>query len=440
MPIRNILSIVITSLSVATYAQDFNKGRMDSLMSILDAGDRFMGSIAVASAGKIIYANAIGFSDIEAEKESSISTKYRIGSITKMFTSALVLKAVEDKKLNLNQTIDDYFPSIQNADKIKIIDLLYHRSGIYNFTNDPDYLNWNSEPRTEEEIIETIAKTKSVFEPGSKAEYSNSNYVLLTFILERAYNDDYSKILKKILKPIGLKSTYIGTRIDISNGESYSYKFLKKWIKESETDMSIPLGAGSIVSTPTELTTFAEALFSGKIINESSLLKMISMNDGFGMGIFRFPYYNKELYGHTGGIDGFSSFLVYLPADKLSVAITSNGSNYSNNDFLIGALSCYYNKPYELPSFDAISVVPEDLDKYLGVYSSTQLPLKITITKNTDSTGLMAQATGQPSFHLEATDSDVFSFNQAGIVLEFEPSKNQMTLKQAGATFLYSKD
>ncbi len=439
---RYTLTVLITCISLlCSRAQNFNKNRMDSLMTILQEGDRFMGSVAVATDGKIIYTAAVGFDDLEAQDNSTTKTKYRIGSITKMFTSALILKAVEEGKLDLDQTIEVYFPSIQNSGKITVAMLLKHRSGIFNFTNASNYEEWNTESKTEEEIIQLISESENVFEPNDKAEYSNSNYVLLTFILQRVYKDSYSKILdRKILRPLGLKNTYVGSTIDVSNDESYSYKFSKEWIRENETDMSIPLGAGNIVSTPTDLTIFAEALFSDKIISKSSLEKMTTMQDGFGLGIFQFPYYNKELYGHTGGIDGFSSFLVYLPANRLSVAITSNGSNYSNNDFLIGVLSCYYNKPYTLPVFGAIELKSTDLTKYLGTYSSTQFPLKITISTDADSTALVARATGQSAFQLEATAVDRFSFNPAGIVLEFEPSENKMTLKQAGLSFLYTKD
>jgi len=442
MSVKKCLSIAVFILAVGScFSQEFNNSRMDSLMNILRESNRFMGSISVAADKKVMYSGAVGFADLESEKKATIKTKYRIGSITKIFTSALILKAVEEGRLALDQTIDTYFPDVPNAQRITVENLLNHRSGIYNFTNDPDYLVWNTEPKTEDEILTSISTKESVFDPDSKAEYSNTNYLLLTLVLQKIYDDSYSNILEnKILKPIGLKETYVGSKIDVSANEAFSYKFLKNWEKESETDMSIPLGAGSIVSTPTDLTIFVESLFSGKIINESSLEKMTKMRDGYGLGIFRFPYYEKELFGHTGGIDGFSSFLIYLVADKLAVAITSNGSKYDNNDFLIGALSCYYDKPYKLPVFGSIELNAADLEKYLGVYSSVQLPLKITITKSTDSTSLVAQATGQPAFQLDATNTDIFAFNQAGIVLEFEPSQEKMILKQGGGTFTFSKD
>lgn len=437
------ISILVLALFVvgSCFSQSFNNARLDSLLSTLDENSKFMGSISVSDGDKILYSGAIGYSDVGNGIKATTDTKYRIGSISKVFTAVLAFKAVEQGKLDLDQTIDAYFPSVQNSEKITVRHLLSHRSGIFNLTNDPSYLAWSFEAKTKEEMIEKVAATESVFEPDSKAEYSNSNYVLLTFILEDVLKKSYGQLAKNfITRPLGLKNTYLGSEIDISNNESYSYKSSKEWVKQPETDMSIPLGAGGIVSTPQDLNKFLQGIFDKKIISKENLQKMITIKDGFGMGIFQFPYYGKELYGHTGGIDGFSSVAVYLPADNVSIAITSNGSNYDNNDILLGALSAYYDKPYKIPAFGTVSLTSEDLDKYLGVYSSLQLPLKITITKNEDMTALMGQATGQGAFQLEATDTHIFAFNQAGIVLEFVPSQKQMTLKQGGGTFAFTKE
>jgi D-alanyl-D-alanine carboxypeptidase len=140
-----------------TFAQNLNTAKLDSLFQILETKDKFMGSIAVAENGKLLYTKSIGKDDIESNKKSTIATKYRIGSISKMFTSCLILKAVEENQLNINQTIDIYFPTIENAKKITIGNLLNHRSGIHNFTNDEAYLTYNTQPKSEKEMGEIIA-------------------------------------------------------------------------------------------------------------------------------------------------------------------------------------------------------------------------------------------------------------------------------------------
>ena len=432
------IALLFGLLFGTTFAQNINTAKLDSLFQILETKDKFMGSIAVAENGKLLYTKSIGKDDIESNKQSTIATKYRIGSISKMFTSCLILKAVEENKINLNQTINIYFPTIENAKKITIGNLLNHRSGIHNFTNDEAYLKYNTQPKSEKEMVEIIAKGKSDFEPDSKGAYSNSNYVLLSYILEKTYKKPYKEILNtKIIKPLGLKNTYFGGKINIQDNECYSYRYVSKWEKETETDMSIPMGAGAIVSNPTDLVVFINNLFSNKIIGETSLEQMKTIKDNFGMGILPVPFYDKKGFGHTGGIDGFTSVVWHFPENKLSVALTSNGMIYNNNDIIIAALSSYYGRPFEIPTFKTIELKTEDLDPYLGEYSSADFPLKITITK--DNLKLIAQATGQSSFPLDATEKDKFEFLAAGIKLEFKPSDNQMILNQGGRKFTLTK-
>lgn len=434
-----ILTLIIGLLAMPGWAQTFDKAKLDSFFHALEAGNKFMGSVAVSQHGKLIYTRSTGFADVETQLKSDAQTRYRIGSISKTFTAALVLKAVEENKLSLDQTIDHFFPGIMNADKITISHLLYHRSGIHNFTSNADYSEWNTRPKSIEEMTAIISKGGSDFEPGSQAKYSNSNYVLLSFILSKIYSKPYSSILnEKICKPAALKNTYFGGKVNLQHNESNSYKFTGNWQKETETDLSIAMGAGGIVSTPADLTKFAEALFAEKVIRRKSLEQMSTIKDNYGMGLIPIPFYDQAGLGHTGGIDGFSSVFCYFPASKLAYALTSNGSNYPNNNISIAVLSAVYHKPFDIPSFKSYELAAADLDQYLGVYSSKQLPLKITVSKNNIT--LMAQATGQSAFGLEATEKDVFKFDQAGIVLEFKPAENQMTLKQGGGVFTFSRE
>jgi len=434
-----LITFLLGVLSQVGSAQNFNKSKLDSFFNVLEKNNKFMGSVAIAKNGEIIYSKSIGFSDIENNIKATNNSKYRIGSITKSFTAVLILKAVEEKKLNLDQTINKWFPTIQNAKKITLRHLLNHRSGIHNFTNDEDYLTWNTEAKTEKEMLEIIEKGGSDFKPDSKAEYSNSNFVLLTYILEKTFSKSYSELLQEyIVEPIGLKNTYVFGKIDPKKNECKSYKFVGTWKLESETDFTVPLGAGAIISTPTELTKFADALFNGKLLNHKSLEIMKTINDNYGIGLFQIPFYNKVGYGHTGGIDGFSSVYSYFPEDKISYALTSNGTNYDNNNISIAVLSAIFDKPYKIPVFTTYNVNSEDLDKYLGVYYSKQIALKITITK--DGNTLIAQGTGQPALPLEATEKDKFKFDQAGAKFEFNPTEKTMILFQGGGKISFMKE
>tara|TARA_B110001450_G_scaffold252871_1_gene275348 strand:- start:149 stop:1471 length:1323 start_codon:yes stop_codon:yes gene_type:complete len=435
-----VTTILVLTLSLIGFAQsNFDKTKLDNYFNALEKNNKFMGSVAVSKNGEIIYTKSIGFADIENNLKATENSKYRIGSITKSFTTVLVLKAIEQKKLDLNQSTDKWFPTIKNAKQITVKHLLSHRSGIHNFTNDKDYLAYNTQPKTEKEMVEIIAKGGSDFQPDSKAEYSNSNFVLLTYILEKTFNKSYSELLQEyIVKPIDLTNTYVFKKINTSNNECKSYKFVSSWKEETETNYTIPLGAGAITSTPSDLTKFADALFDGKLLKSESLEIMKTVKDGYGIGLIQIPFYNSISYGHTGGIDGFSSVYSHFSEDKISYALISNGANMNNNDISIAVLSAVYDKPYEIPAFTTFNVTSEELDKYLGVYSSKQIALKITITK--DGNTLIAQGTGQPALTLEATDKDKFKFDQAGAKFEFNPTDNKMILFQGGGQIEFTKE
>ena len=137
---------------------------------------------------------------------------------------------------------------------------------------------------------------------------------------------------------------------------------------ETEIDLSIPGGAGAIISTPSDLTKFIQALFDLK----SDFAGERRSDDENKMGMSDLPLGDKTFYGHGGAMDGFRSLLVYLPEEKLAVAYTSNGMVYPAKDILRGVLEIYWNKPFEIPTFETVTVSPEVLDKYVGVYSTPE--------------------------------------------------------------------
>lgn len=423
----------------SSFAQDKKFSTLDSLFNLLEINDRFMGTLSISENSKIIYSKSIGKDDVASGKLSNNLTKYRIGSISKMFTACLIFQAIEENKISLKQNINRFFPKIANSKEITIGNLLNHHSGIHNYTNDTSYLNYYTTSKSKKEMLEIIQEGGSDFKPNSKAEYSNSNYILLSFILEKIYKKSYEELLQlKIIQPLGLKNTYFGKKLELAKNECASYLFSGKWELENETHSSVSLGAGGIVSTTEDLLFFITNLYEGKIITAASLEQMTKLEDGFGMGIFSVPFYDKKGFGHTGGIDGFSSFLYTFPEEKISIALTSNGSRFNNNDIGIAALSDCFDKSFSLPSFYAVKLTSADLDKYLGTYSNSEMPIKIVITK--DSLSLKAQASGQQSFSLDATGKDTFEFSAAGIKIEFIPEKKLLILMQGGGEFTFIKE
>ncbi len=415
-------------------AQEFDVQKMDSLFEAVEENNKGMGSFAIHKNGKPVYTKGIGYADVSKDIKADARTKYRIGSISKTFTAAMILQMVEEGKLSPDTKLSEFYPTLPNAEKISIEDMLRHQSGLFNFTNEDAYLDYMEEPKSKEELLAIFKAHKPSFQPGEKNEYSNTNYVLLSFILQDVENDSYAGVLKKrIIEPLGLNDTYYGGKINSNNSEAYSYQKKKDWKPATETDMSIPMGAGAIVSTPSDLNSFYTALFEGKVLQQETFEQMKTFKNGYGMGLFNFPFNDKTLYGHTGGIDGFNSMSSYYPEENLAVTYISNGTDFSPNEIVIGAMSIYWGLDFTLPSFEPSMEVPEEkLQEYTGTYGNETFPLKLEIFVE-DGT-LMGQGTGQPSFPLEAYDENKFQFTRAGLKLEFEPEADKMILMQGGGT------
>ena len=336
--------------------------KIDSLLNTYEKSDEFMGSIELSQKGKPIYSKTIGYRNIEAKKKSLSNTKYRIGSISKTFTAALIIKAIEENKLSFNETIDKYVPRIKNANKITIANLLQHRSGIRSYTSDKKFFDSRTKYKSPEEMLSIISNYESDFEPNSKGEYSNSNYFVLALILEKIYSTPYNTLLQeKICKPLGLNNTYVGITTNIENNESYSYTYIDKWNTFKETNLAFTKGSGSIVSTPKDLNIFMEGLLTNKILSKENTALMKTIKDDFGMGIFQYNINDREGYGHRGRIDEFRSTSIYFPKEDLAFTLISNGSRIDINEIYIEILRLYLD---DTP----IEILESEVKKFVGTY------------------------------------------------------------------------
>jgi D-alanyl-D-alanine carboxypeptidase len=441
--IKRILPLILLALGLnfSLHAQSLKKAHLDSLLDVLAANNKSMGSLAISQNGEILYQRSIGNAVVDSPMTvpASAKTKYHIGSISKMFTGVMVFQLIEEGKLTLETTLDKFYPQVPNAAKITIGMMLSHHSGLHNFTNDPTYMTYMLAPQTHEQMLTRITAMKADFDPGAKGAYSNTNFVLLSYIIEKITKTSYPELVKqRVVSKIGLKDTYYGGKVNTANNEALSYTSSIKWNKFVETDMSIPSGAGSMVSTPADLDKFIEALFAGKLVKPASLEQMKTMKDGYGMAMFLTSYNDKQSYGHGGAIDAFRAQLAYFPAEKIAVSYTSNGGSYGIDKIFKGVIDIVLNNPYTIPVFKKLALKTEELDKYLGVYSSPDFPSKITISKN--NTALLGQAAGQDVLMLDAVAKNVFEYEPYDIHIEFDPDKGQFTLTQRGKIKVFTRE
>jgi len=433
---ENITQSTSTQNAITKNEYSLNSSKLDSKIEALDKSGEFMGSVALSYNGKVIYTNAIGFADIETQKKATINTKYRIGSISKTFTAVLVLKAIEENKITLEQTIEAYFPTIANANKITIENLLNHRSGIFNFTSDKAFSDYVTEYKTRKEMVAIISSYKSDFDPNSKGAYSNSNYILLSIILEKVYDSTFKELItEKLSTPFNLKNTYYGGKINIKDNESNPYKRSTEWTPGIEANTSILIGAGGIVSTPTDVTIFMDALYSEKIISAQSIEKMTSITGSFGMGVSRYSMHERESFGHTGSVGGFESMAMYFPNEKLGIAVTSNGDTNKKHEIISDALKFYFNDRLK-------EVSVESLKKYAGAYTSVE-DEEDNFTFTHEKNELILEIAGEYREALIYKGDHKFLFDQAyaeSFTFIFSPDKDELWVKQGNYEGIFKKN
>jgi D-alanyl-D-alanine carboxypeptidase len=422
--------IIVTLATIVSFSQSTNLLKLDSLFAVLTSNNKAMGSIVISKNQQIVYKNTIGYSLYSNQKKilATEGTKYRIGSISKMFTAVIIFQLIEEGKITLGTTLEKYFPQLPNSKLITIENLLSHKSGIPNIKN----IRGKGKSRTNKEMLKIISRKKEWTLPDTSSLYSNSNFLLLGYIIEKITGKSYAEVLsERITSKIGLKDTYVGERTDIENDESFSYRLKRKWKKQRQTNLSIPGASAGIVSTPTALARFIEALFCYKLVNPNSLETMKTVSNKYGMGLFHFKLDTKKAFGHPGGIDRFESVVAYFPDDSLAIAYCSNGQVYPVKDIVIASLNIYFGKNYLIPDFKPVVIRPDKLKKYEGIYCDNQIPFKIIVDRHKKK--LFAKLSEySSSYDLYPVSLHKFKCDEVNVIIEFDPFNNEMKLNLDG--------
>lgn len=354
--------ILFLLASTVCFSQNEKFKQLDSLLEVLYSNHKFMGSIAISKEGKALYNKSVGYRNVNdtIKIKNTSQSKYRIGSITKTFTAVMVFQLIDENKISLEDKLSNFFPEIPNASKISIANLLNHSSGLYNITNAEDIEDWVYKPSVKKEMLGRIAKYDVGFQPSEKTSYSNTNYILLGYILEQIEENSYQTILKeRIVNTLGLQNTYVGESINVSNKECKSYIYDEDnnntLIESTETELSNPGGAGNIVSNTTDLTRFISGLFNNKLISRESLKMMITTNNNeICHGLFYGNIKGFDIYASEGTIDRFQSFIFYVPETQTAIALAANALNYNKINIMINALDISNGEAIILPEFNKL--------------------------------------------------------------------------------------
>ncbi|MEJ0085113.1 MAG: serine hydrolase [Pseudomonadota bacterium] len=364
--------ILIAATSFAAQTPD-SSARIDQVVQEYVKAGAFMGTVLVARDGQIVFSNAYGAANVGKTAPNTLETRFRIGSLTKQFTAAAILVLEQRGKLSTTDLVKKYLPDAPAAwNQITVAHLLTHTSGIPNFTSFPEYAEFSRQPNTPQQLIDRFRGKPLDFAPGTEMRYSNSGYVLLGYIVEKASGMPYAKFLdENIFKPLEMKdSGYETSNPPIPNlAQGYARGSSGPEVAQP-LDMTVPFAAGGLYSTVTDLLRWEQALFGNKLLSAASLQKLTTpAKNEYAFGLVISSRAGQRVIEHNGGINGFNSKLAYYPADKVTVVALSNINGNGADQIVdtIGAL--VHGEAVVLPSErKEVQLPPEVLKQYVGSY------------------------------------------------------------------------
>lgn len=445
-PRRIALSILASasaiSLSTPALAQD--PERMEQVIEAEAESGAFMGAVLVAQGDEELLNKAWGSADLEWNVANTPQTKFRIGSVTKQFTSVAIFLLAEQGKLDIDAPISTYLEDTPQAwEAITVRHLMRHSAGLPNVTSLDGFGRLKYLPTTQDELIATFRDLPLEFEPGSAFKYSNSGYVLLSRIVEKLSEQSLGDFYQSnFFEPLGMRETALDDTAKIIPRRADGYSPAANGrVNADYVDMGIPTGAGALYSTTADLHKWNTGLFSGEIISQESLEEFLKPSafdafdgDGYAHGVLKDVEGDDIYYYHGGGIEGFNAWLGYDPARSTTVAVLANLNGGSATKLGTQMMELVRGGEVTLPSEREVVELSFEPADYEGVYS---LAPTFKITVFTQDGKFMAQATGQSAFELFPESEDMFFLKVVDAQVRFERDESgavkSLTLFQNGA-------
>ena len=354
-----IASGISTTRSQYDPSKKFTDAADEYIKRYVNNGD-FSGNVIVTKNGKIIFDRSYGEMVMDPKMPMRKDAQFRIASVSKTFTAAAIVILSNKGKLDLNNKLKKFIPDFIGADSISIRHLLLHQSGVA----DIDYDKFSKNELTLNETINTIKNKPLYFPPGTQSRYSNSGYLLLAFIIEKASGKTYEQFLREeIFQKLSMNNTGVDKDdIAISNmatgyspGESATGIMSPPYY-----DINLETGSGSLYSTVDDLLKWMDA------ITQKKLFDIDALEYPYGWGV-RNHFSGKKCLVQSGFLHGYSSCIAMYPSEKLFIVSLSNISSSFGEESAKDLAAIYFNESYSLPEARK-NIVLDDFSPYPGKY------------------------------------------------------------------------
>jgi len=387
-------------------------------------------AVLVSRDNEILFQRAYGMANVKTKRAITNETPFRIGSITKQFTAAAILKLQEQGKLKIHDPLTNFFPDWPNGENITLHHLLTHTSGLSSYTSHSRFQSQVRKPVDMLGLISSMQKAKVYFAPGEDWSYCNSGYLLLGLIVEKVSGKSYGEFLRESLfRPLGMNQSGVHRKGNEPIGESLGYtKGLLGFKLANNWDMSWAGGAGALYSTTGDLHRWNVGLFGGKVLNEDSLraaFKPAILNDGtktdYGYGWAIENPGKEPTVIHGGGLEGFTSFMAYSSNRKMTIVVMSNTDSSYNPESIFLQLATLWAEKETNPDWEIDhNLVGKNYDDYVGRYDYGGAILVVTQTDDQ----LFARLTDQPALEILPMALDEFFWKIVEARVKFQRDAN----------------
>jgi CubicO group peptidase (beta-lactamase class C family) len=421
-----VIMLLALGLARASFAQNMTQ-KLDSVMEAYQRVHHFNGSVLVSKNGRVLLEKGYGYKNFGSKTQNDDQTVFMIASITKQFTSAVILKLAEQKKLALTDPLTKYFPSFTCGDKVTIYHLLTHTSGIADYTQDStfmkDVVNRVEKPLSVSAAL--IQYQKSDFAPGSDWKYSNQGYQLLGEIISKVSGMSYFQALRKyIFHPLHMKHSgfdFAGLKSADKATGYWTYPENGKSEEATIIDSAGSYAAGSIYSTVGDLYKWHQGLQHYKIVGKTLMDQAYTpYKNHYGFGWFIDSLFGKRVLSHSGDTWGFKTNIARVTEDDVCIVLLNNIEDEEMRGALTNdLLAVLYHQPYTLPVYrQEISLSEDILKKYVGTYElSPQFSIDILLEDG----ALWIQPQGQPKSRIYPQKENFFFSKVVDGQVEFVP-------------------
>lgn len=366
----------------------------------------FSGTVLIAKKGKILFHKGYGLASIELNVANGIHTKYHIASVSKTFTAAAILLLEQRGLLSTEDFLSKYIADFPAGDKITVHHLLAHTSGITNVNNLPEYNEASLKHQTPETLISLFKNKPLEFQPGEKYQYSNSNYNVLAFVIEKVSGKKYGEFLRdEIFVPLKMENTFHhkdATQIVSNAAEGYAADGNFGLQRGPYLDWSSKTGNGSLVTTASDLLLWDQALYSEKILAAASKAKMFKPYAGSGYGWYLAKKNDRDCIYMNGRSPGFSSHISRYPLEELCVIVLENNYVSVANQIGVDLAGLVFDRNIETPELKLTKVKKEESALITGKYQ-------------------FGSDFYQPNFLMTVTEKDGFLFSDWGELISGKP-------------------